>query len=254
MIDMHSHILPNVDDGAKNLEETISLLQEAKQAGFTAIVSTSHYIEGYYEVLNSQRQKWIEQIEKEVLPIYLGNEIYLSENIINLLKENKACAINRTKYVLFELPLNSKPLGLLEEIAEMKIEGFRPILAHPERYTFIQENPKLVYTLIENEVLMQGNYGSIIGRYGSKAQILFKKLLENNMIHFLGTDVHRKGTIYPKMPEILEKLKAIIGKQKLEELSTINPKLVLENKDIIKQEPIEKIRFNLKEKLLMKIK
>ena len=254
MIDMHSHILANVDDGAKSIEETISLLQEAKQAGFTAIISTSHYMEGYYEVPNDERQNLIEQIEKETLPIYLGNEIYLSENMINLLKENKACTINRTKYVLFEMPLSSKPLGMLEQIEEINKEGLIPILAHPERYTFIQENPKLVYTLIETGVLMQGNYGSIIGRYGSKAQILFKKLLENNMIHFLGTDVHRKETIYSKMPEILEKLKIIIGEQKLEELSSINPKLVLENKEIIKHKPIEKIRFNLKEKLLMKIK
>jgi len=98
---------------------------------------------------------------------------------------------------------------------------------------------------------MQANYASIIGYYGKKAQMMVQKFLENNMIHFLGSDVHRANTIYPKIPQILTKIAEIVGEQKLEELTTINPKLVLQNKRIDSEEP-NKIKLSVKEKLAMK--
>ena len=100
---------------------------------------------------------------------------------------------------------------------------------------------------------MQANYASILGYYGQKVQWMVTKLLENNMIHFLGSDVHRQNTIYPKIPQILEELQELIGEKKLEELTTINPKLVLNNKRIDIEEP-HKIELTLKEKLFMKLK
>lgn len=259
MIDMHSHILPNIDDGARSIEETFHLIQEAKEAGFEAIISTSHYMEGYYETDAPEREVWVNAIydklqEKNIdIHLYLGNEIYFSENIIKLLEEGKASTINDTSYVLFEMPLNVEPLNLYDVIYEMMQYKLVPILAHPERYTFVQEEPELIYDLIEKGVLMQANYASIIGYYGQKAQMIVKKLLENNMIHFLGSDVHRQNTIYPKIPQILEELKNIVGEAKLEELTTTNPKLVLKNKRIDIDEP-HKIELTLKEKIIMKLK
>ena len=100
---------------------------------------------------------------------------------------------------------------------------------------------------------MQANYASILGYYGPKAQVIVKKFLENNMVHFLGSDVHRANTIYPKIPQILEKLTQIVGKEKLEKLTTTNPKLVLKNKRIDMEEP-NKIELTLKEKMMMKWK
>lgn len=178
MIDFHSHILPNVDDGSRNIEETIELIKEAKEAGFESIISTSHYIEGYYEVPNEQRKEVINNI-KEILNedkiemnIFLGNENYLSDNIIKLIKENKAATINGTNYVLFETSLNTKPLNMYNMIYEMMQNDLKPILAHPERYTFIQEDPQIVCDLIEKGVLMQSNYASIL-------RILWKKSRDN---------------------------------------------------------------------------
>lgn len=259
MIDMHSHILPNIDDGARSVEETFHLIQEAKEAGFEAIIATSHYMEGYYETDAPEREVWVKAIydklqEKNIdINLYLGNEIYLSENMITLLEEGKASTINDTSYVLFEMPLNVEPLNLYDVIYEMQQYKLVPILAHPERYSFVQEEPELIYDLIQKGVLMQANYASIIGYYGQKAQMIVKKLLENNMIHFLGSDVHRQNTIYLRIPQILEELNSVIGKSKLEELTTINPKLVLNNKRIDIDEP-KKIELTLKEKVMMKLK
>lgn len=259
MIDMHTHILPNIDDGSKSIEETFNLIREAKEVGFEAIVSTSHYIEDYYETNVAERRVWLSAISEKLkeaninTSLYIGNEIYISDNIIGLLEEGKAATINDTSYVLFEMPLNAKPLNLYDVVYEMLQYKLVPILAHPERYSFIQDDPEIVYDLIQKGVLMQANYASIIGTYGQKAQILVKKFLESDMVHFLGSDVHRQNTIYPKIPNILVELENIIGKEKLYELTTQNPSLVLQNKKIDIDEPAE-IKLTLKEKLIMRMK
>lgn len=258
MIDIHSHILPNIDDGARSEEETFELIKEAEEAGFEAIIFTSHYMEGYYETDVAERETWIKIIHQKLqennrdIKLYLGNEIYLTENMISLLEDGKAATINNTSYVLFEMPLNVEPFNLYNIIYEMMQQKIVPILAHPERYTFVQQDPELIYDLIEKGVLMQANYASITGYYGKKAQIIVKKLLENNMVHFLGSDVHRPNTIYPRISQILAELTKIVGKEKLEELTTNNAKLVLQNKRIEIEEP-NKIELTLKEKLIMKM-
>ena len=259
MIDFHTHILPNIDDGSRSIEETFNLIKEAKNVGFEAIISTSHYIEEYYETNAPEREVWINAIYENLqaknidINLYLGNEIYLSENIIKLLEEGKASTINDTSYVLFEMPLNAEPMNLYDVIYEMMQYKLVPILAHPERYSFVQKEPELIYDLIEKGVLMQANFGSILGIYGEKAQIIVKKFFENNMIHFLGTDVHRQNSIYPKVPEALVEITKIIGDEKVKELTKINPRLVLHNKKIEIDTP-QKVELTLKEKIIMNFK
>ena len=239
MIDVHSHILPNIDDG-----------------GFEGIICTSHYMENYYETDRPEREVWINAIHENLknknieMNLYLGNEIYMSDNIIKLLEDGKATTMNDTSYVLFELPLNVEPMNLYDMVYEMQQYKIVPILAHPERYSFVQTDPELIYDLIDKGVLMQANYGSIVGQYGKKAQMIVQKFLENNMIHMLGTDAHRQNTIYPKIPEILVELKSLIGEEKLNELTTINPELVINNKRIDIRKPY-KFELTIKEKMSM---
>ena len=256
MIDVHSHILPNIDDGSISIEETFNLIKEAKEAGFEGIVCTSHYMENYYETNRPEREVWINAIHENLenknidMNLYLGNEIYMSDNIIELLEDGKATTMNDTSYVLFELPMNAEPMNLYDMVYEMQQYKIVPILAHPERYSFVQTDPELIYDLIDKGVLMQANYGSIIGQYGKKAQMIVQKFLENNMIHMLGTDVHRQNTIYPKIPEIILELKSLIGEEKVKELTTINPELVINNKRIDIRKPY-KVELTLKEKISM---
>ena len=254
MIDFHSHILPNVDDGSKSVEETFELLKEAKEVGFDSVISTSHYIEKYYEVNVAERKVWINALSENLykknidLKLYLGNEVYITENIIKLLETGKATSINNSNYVLFEFPMNTKPLNMYDIIYDMLEYKLVPVLAHPERYSFVQKEPNLVYDLIQKGVLMQSNYGSILGMYGEKAQIIVRKLLENNMVHFLGSDVHRANSIYSKIQSSLGEIEAIVGEEKLKEISSVNPKLVVDNKRIDIDEPRE-IKLSLKEKM-----
>lgn len=259
MIDFHSHIIPGVDDGSKSVEETFELIKEAESVGFDSIISTSHYIENYYESPVEERQEWINALsgalKKENINVnlYLGNEVYFSENIINLLNENQIAKMNNSRYMLFEFAMNVKPINVYDVIYEMLQHNIVPILAHPERYRFVQQDPSLIYDLLDTGVLMQSNFASIIGWYGEKAEILAKKFLESNMISFLGSDVHKPNTIYPKMPEILEKIEEIIGKEKLFELTTLNPQKVLQNESIDIPEA-EEFKYSFKEKMIMNSK
>lgn len=234
MIDFHSHILPNIDDGSRSLNETIHILKEAQKAGFTKIISTSHYIDGYYEADEEQRTKLINEIREKFqgIDLYLGNEIYITNRMADLIAEKKASTINNSKYVLFELPMNNKPIDAKEIVFRLIEKGYVPIIAHPERYKYVKENIEYVRELADMGVLFQSNYGSAIGMYGKKAQKTQKKLLEEGLIQFFGSDVHTVEQIYTKMPKILKKLRKIISEEELEQLSTVNPQKVLDNEDI----------------------
>lgn len=237
MIDFHSHILPGIDDGSRNLEQSIAMVNEAKEAGFTKIISTSHYMENYYECKERDRRQLLKKVQENVqgIELILGNEIYITNNIIELLQNGQASSINGTKYVLFEFPLiTTRPMNDKEVIYRLVENGYIPIIAHPERYPFIQENPDYLFELEEMGALFQANYGSIIGMYGLKAKKTLKILLKNNLISFFGSDVHRPEQVYNKMPKIIKKLKKIISNEEFEEFTEINPEKVLKNENIIK--------------------
>lgn len=256
MIDFHTHILPRIDDGSTSPEETMELIREAKEAGFDAIISTSHYVEGYYETEANVRENLINIINnnnENGIKIYPGSEIYISRYIVDFIKERKASTINNTRYLLFELNMNTCNKRELKEIIFNILENkYIPIIAHPERYKFVQKDPNMLIELIDMGVLFQSNFGSLVGIYGENANIIVRKLLESDMIHFLGTDVHRKETIYKKMPQIMMELKKVIPEDKIIELTETNPRLMLQNKTIDIDAPIE-IRLSLLEKLkLMK--
>lgn len=236
MIDFHSHILPNIDDGSKSLEDSIEMIKEAKQAGFTKIISTSHYIEDYYDASEQERTKLINELKEKVqdigIELYLGNEIYITNQITDLIAEKKASTMNNSKYVLFELPMNSKPIDAKEVVFRLMEKGYVPIIAHPERYSYVKKDIEYVRELAEMGALFQSNYGSSIGMYGNDAKKTQKKLLKEGLIHFFGSDVHKAEQVYPQMPKILKKLSKIISEEELELLTTINPQKVLDNEDI----------------------
>ena len=234
MIDFHSHILPGIDDGSRSIEQTIRMLKEAKEAGFTKIISTSHYIEGYYESDEAERTELLNEVQKNIsgIELYLGNEIYITNNMIDLIQNKQASTINNSKYVLFEFPLSAKSMNDKEVVYRLIENGFVPVIAHPERYSYVQDNPEYIEELAEMGALFQANYGSIIGMYGKKAEKTLKKLLKNDLIRFFGSDSHRIDQVYTKMPKILKKLHKFLSDEEIEEFTVINPQKVLNNEDI----------------------
>ena len=253
MIDLHTHILPCIDDGARTIDETITMIKEAKQAGFKGLALSSHFLQGYYETDNLERSVLRDLIlEKEnEIELYLASEIYFSENIIEALEQGKASTINNTHYVLFELPFNDLPVNLYNEIYKWHKCEIIPILAHPERYSFVQKDPNLVYELIDRGVLMQCNYGSFDGYYGKTAQKTAYKLLKNDMVHFLASDAHRMNSKYLKIQGIIKKLENVVGKDKIFKLTTSNPNLVIQDQKIEIEKP-QMLEDNFLEKVFKK--
>lgn len=229
MIDFHSHILPEIDDGAKSYEESLAMLEEAYNVGFDTVISTSHYAIDCYEAPEYKRKKVIDDLNLEPnLPkILLGSEIFLTYNIVDLLKEYKASTINGTNYVLFELSLRQQFPNLKDVINRLKENNYIPILAHPERYLIIQKNFKLLDELKEMGVLFQVNYGSILGKYGFAAKQIVKKMLKNDYVSLLGTDAHKENSIYLEVPKAISLISKYISNTELEKITTSNAEKIL---------------------------
>lgn len=234
MIDFHSHILPGIDDGSRSYDETVKLLLEAKEIGFTKIISTSHYAIDCYETPEYKRKELIDQLnlENKFPEVILGSEIFLTYNILDLLKEYNASTINGTNYILFELPLRNHFMNLRDLIIKLQENDYRLILAHPERYSMVQKDFKLLYELKEMGVLLQSNYGSILGIYGGTAKKTLKKMLKEDLVDFFGSDVHRENTIYPKVPKAIQKISKYVSEDRLEELTNSNAEKILNGENI----------------------
>ncbi len=228
MIDFHSHILPGIDDGSRNEEETKNLILEAKSVGFDKIISSSHYAIDCFETPEYKRKELIEELnnEENYPEIILGSEIFITYNILDLLKEYKASTINGTNYILFELPLRHHFPNFKDVINKLRENEYRLVLAHPEK------DFDLLYELSDLGVLFQSNYGSILGVYGFSAKATVKKMLKNGLVSFLGTDVHRQGSIYPQVPKALNKISKLVSDEYLDDLTTNNALSVLNGENL----------------------
>lgn len=240
MLDLHCHIIPYTDDGAKDINISIEMGRKAVKLGYTGIFATSHYIIHHNELINKEFRNNIEKLnelyksENIDLKIYVGNEIFFTNDIVDLVKENKVCTLADSRYVLVELPLFNKivPMNVYDEFNKLQDAGFIPVLAHPERYDFVTNDIEQLVSLIESGVLLQCNIGSISGKYGKSAKKNIKNMLKRDMVHFLATDSH-SVSVYDIYNKSIAKIKKIIkDEEKFEKIINENPQSVLENKEI----------------------
>lgn len=246
MVDIHTHILPNIDDGSSCKEMSLAILQEAEKCGVTDLIFTPHFIFGSKYDLNNAKKETLLKSWKRVakknkinINLYLGNEIFVTNEIINLIKDNKIKTLNDSKYILFELPLNNDYNGLDNLIFDLRRKGYRPILAHPERYTNFQKNPSLLMDLLDKGLLLQVNVGSFFGFYGKKAKELVSLLAKHKMIHFFGSDVHYDNSgIYDNVSNLYSKLSKYYSQDEINDLLTNNALKVINNQNIITLEYI----------------
>lgn len=235
MIDLHCHIIFNTDDGASKIENSINILREAAEAGFTKICCTPHYVEPQYIKTKQDNKEKLELLREKIkeekidIELYLGNEIYISDKMKDLLENGTISTIADTNYVLVELPLTQKLLGAEELIEELIFAGYTVILAHPERYLYAQKDLKYLDSFIERGVYLQGNYESLIGKYGKLAEKALKKLLKEKKIDLMSTDVHKENSTYKKMDKILKSLKHYAKKEYYEYITVDCQEKILKN-------------------------
>lgn len=222
MTDLHSHIVYDVDDGSSSIEESIELLRGLKSVGFDNVIMTPHYIEGSeYCSENEEKLEKLDILRNEVrrnnidINLYLGNEVFINDHMVEGIENGRIYTLNNSKYLLFELPFHNRIISLSDIIYEIKIQGYIPILAHPERYIYFQDNYDLVDELKEEGLLFQANFASILGYYGKGAQKLLKYMLKNEYIDFLGTDIHHIHKTYTidNFKKIEKEFNKIAGKE-----------------------------------------
>lgn len=236
IIDIHTHVLPGVDDGSKSIDESLAIIDYLAEIGIHDIVLTSHYIKGTTYNYNVRERCYVlESLEKELngrdVQLYIGNEVYLCDEVVDLYKRKDICTLNNSKYMLVELPLSSYYKNFPNALCELNEAGIIPIIAHPERYKFIQNDKEKISKLLEFDCLLQINIDSLIGKYGRKAQKIAKFLLKKNLVSFVATDTHYVSDP-KKLKKAYKKLKKIVGEEKYNELTYSNPRKVLENKEI----------------------
>lgn len=197
MIDIHSHILPGVDDGARTVADSVDIVRELSRSGITDIVATPHYVtETAYISKRERNQELLFELRSALLEesidvnIFLGNEIYIDHSVAELISNGLVATMAGGSYVLVELPLNGEYPNYKDILSDLIGCGFNVILAHPERYAITQENYDILLELNEIGVLFQANLGSIMGQYGRTARKLVKKLLKDDLIFAFGSDNH----------------------------------------------------------------
>ena len=195
-VDIHSHILPGIDDGAKTEAESFKLISEMKKLGFSKIIGTPHTYTGLYENTNETIENAFNKLKrKEVknINIDFASEYMLDNTIIEKAR-NKEILCLKDNYVLIEMSFIAKPIGLYELIYEIKVNGYLPVMAHPERYLFF-ENLKEYNKLKKFGCLFQANLLSFTNHYGRRVNDRLNKLISRNLIDFVGSDIHNTNHI-----------------------------------------------------------
>lgn len=195
-VDIHSHILPGVDDGAKNIEESLELIEKMKKIGFSKVVCTPHTYPGLYDNTNKTIEKSFNLLKKHKIKLELdyASEYMLNESLIEK-AEKKSLLPIKENYILVEMSFISEPLNLFDIIFHLQINGYNPILAHPERYRFWFDNFNKFKKLKDIGCCFQLNLCSLTGYYGKDVALFSDKLLGENLVDFLGSDIHSKKHI-----------------------------------------------------------
>lgn len=196
-VDMHSHLLPGIDDGAEDNDESEKIIQKLHGLGFKSLITTPHIISDFYKNTYHSIQE-----ENEKLNTYLASksspykinaaaEYYLDTEFMDLVEKKELLTLGNTNYVLFELSMVEKPYNLKDVIFKMVLNGYKPVLAHPERYPFLGGDIEKYIDLKNRGVLLQLNLMSLTGHYGKGVQKAAEALIDNKLVDFVGTDCHK---------------------------------------------------------------
>lgn len=195
-IDFHNHLLPNIDDGSKGFDESLSLIKRLSSYGIKNFVCSPHIMESVWEntpeIINTKLFELQDYLKKQgVFDVKMraAAEYMMDQNFEILLKSKKLLTV-KEDYILVEMSFINAPINLYDILFEIQIAGYKPILAHPERYSFLQNNFEEYYKLKNAGCKFQLNLLSLSNYYGPEVLKTSKKLLKNNLIDFTGTDTH----------------------------------------------------------------
>ncbi len=243
MIDLHSHILPGVDDGPRDLEESLEMARVAVEDGITRLAATPHNANWR----DGGRRAWVQErvdglqsvLDEQGIPLKVvpGVETYIAPDLIQHLKEERAFTLNGSRYLLIELPLHSWPLYTEQVLFEVQVQGLVPIVAHAARYLEVQEDPNRILGLVERGALVQLTAGSLTGQFGRRARDTARRLLEHNLAHLIASDSHSARSRPPRLTPGVEVAAEIIGPERARAMVTTAPAAVLDDAPLPTEPP-----------------
>ena len=243
MIDIHCHILPNLDDGSKDLSETIEMARKATEEGITQIIATPHYKKGEYENSKEQILQAVKLVNHELtqaaipLTILPGQEPRIDGEFLQDYNKGELLSLNNGgKYIFIEFPSGHVPRYAEQLLFDIQLNGLTPVIVHPERNSELLENPNLLYKFVKNGACTQITASSVTGHFGKKIKKFSMQLVESNLTHFLASDSHNLSTRPFRMREaydVLIKEYGIAAEYYFKE----NSQLLLEGKSVIRDTP-----------------
>ena len=234
MIDLHSHILPELDDGSQSLRESLAMARMAVDSGITAMVATPHCADDRSWETYEAWQLLSQALSENEIPLKLfpGMEIFGTPDTVWMLREGKLFTLNGSRYPLIEFSFRSdgeEETAILRSVCKA---GFRPVVAHPERYGYVQRDPRLVNRWHRMGCLFQVNRGSLLGRFGSRAQETAFELVNRGFASVVASDAHSPRMRTPWMADVQQLLTEEISAQCARVLLKENPKKILKDEEI----------------------
>ncbi len=255
LIDLHSHILPEVDDGAKSYDEALNMARMAVADGIQVMACTPHFMPGMYD---NQAQDIRERIahlndvllhENIDLALVVGSDAHIRPDFVSCLRGKQTLTLHDSRYVLFEPPHNLLPPRMEDILFDISVAGYVPILTHPERLKWIEGNYPIVQKLAQDGVWMQITAGSLTGRFGKRPQYWAQRMLAEGLVSILATDAHNTKSRPPILSEAYELAKTELGMDEATHLVVTRPECILANEGpetappLVTPKPVSKRSF-----------
>jgi len=242
MIDIHSHILPGLDDGAKHITQTLQIVRQLHDSGFKTLIATPHVLEGRNTLSVAEILTVTEEVREQAreagIPIEIlpGAENYIFPEMAKWARAGKLLTLGNTgKYLLVEFPMLEIPHYTDQVFFELQVGGLIPVLAHPERYRGVFEEPERLIDWANKGVLFQLDLRSLSGHYGPRPKLMAERMLRSDLIHLVGSDAHRVSRSEGTYSEVLRSVEELVGESRFEELTLINPRSMLEGKPLLRE-------------------
>jgi protein-tyrosine phosphatase len=235
LIDLHCHLLPEVDDGAVDLKTSLAMARMSVADGVKVIACTPHILPGVYDNMGRDIRSRVQRLQLELdaagisCRLVPGCDAHINPDLVSQLKSGSALTLNDSRYVLVEPPHHILPPNIDRLFFDLLAAGYVPVLTHPERMSWVDRNEELLNRLVLSGVWMQMTAGAIIGGFGKKVKRQAIEMLHRGMIHIVASDAHNTANRAPVMGEAFRVLRDLVGLEEARNLVETRPAAILED-------------------------
>ena len=236
MIDLHCHLLPGIDDGAEDLEQSLEMARLSVADGVTVIACTPHIFPGVYNNSGPDIRGHVARLQSEfdaaqiAIRLVTGGDVHVAPDLVSKLNCGEALSLNDSRYVLVEPPHHILPPNIEGLFFNLLTAGYVPIVTHPERMSWIDRDYDILVRLVRSGAWMQITAGAVLGKFGSRAKGWSERLLHDGMVHIVASDAHDAVHRPPAMKEAFRALRSLVGEEEAMNLVQIRPEAILNDR------------------------